>query len=61
MKVKKGKVTYDLKDPVHIAAFKRAGWEEVKGKDAKRGGGRSPNSSGGAANRGANGDPNANA
>ena len=34
MKLKKGKSTITLTDPIQIAAYKHAGWEEVPAKAA---------------------------
>lgn len=33
MKLRKGKEIIELTDPIHIRAYKNAGYEEVKGKD----------------------------
>ena len=39
MKLQKGNVTIELTDEIQIAAYKRAGYMEVKQTKSKRGGG----------------------
>ena len=34
MKLRRGKDTVELNDPIQIKAYKKSGWEEAKGKNA---------------------------
>ena len=38
MKLRKGKDVVELKDPIHISAYKNAGYEEVDKKPETKGG-----------------------